>query len=198
MRLRGIQGTSSIGLALASLAAALVACAALTSGVSFAGGRDADPSGWRLGPKGIGPLRLGMSAAQARAIAPGLRVAHHRFCDTWTVPGLRGVSMFSTHERGGLSGASISAYSEEIEDGHGAAGVEIGAGVHELKQRYGKRLRFVESSRSLGMAFYRVYSRGGRRTAIEFTIDMDSRRVTFEEAGFVGEFYYTDGVELCA
>ncbi len=165
---------------------------------SGAAARNADPSTWRLGPSGIGPLRLGMSARRARALVPGLRISHSRFCDTWTVPGLDGVSMFSTHARGGLSGASISSYSDELEAGHGVGGVEIGDGVHELKQRFGKRLRFVESSRSLRKAFYRLYSRGGRRTAVEFTVDTHRGRVEFEEAGFVGEFYYTDGVELCA
>ena len=44
---------------------------------------------------------------------------------------------------------SISSYSDELESGHGAGGVEIGDSVHQLKQRFGKPLRFVESSRSL-------------------------------------------------
>jgi hypothetical protein len=43
-----------------------------------------------------------------------------------------------------------------------------------------------------------VYSPGGRRTAIEFTINTGSGRVESSDAGFVGEFYATDGVELCA
>lgn len=163
-----------------------------------AASRLADPSSWRLGPSGIGPLRLGMGTRKARELVPGLRIAHHRFCDTWIVPGLDGVSMFSAHSRGGLSSVSISSYSDELESGHGAGGVEIGDSVHDLKQRFGKRLRFVESIRSLRKAFYRLYSPGGRRTAVEFTIDTRDGLLEFEEAGFLGEFYYTDGVELCA
>lgn len=157
-----------------------------------------DPSTWRLGPTGIGPLRLGMTARKARAIVPGLRVAHRRFCDTWIVPGLEGVSMFSTHRRGALSSVSISRYSEGLESGHGAGGVEIGESVQALKQRFGERLRFVQGVRSLRKAFYRLYSPGGRRTAIEFTVNTGNGRVESEQAGFLGEFYYTDGVELCA
>lgn len=179
------------------MALVLMASAAGPQSVGAAS-RPTDASSWRLGPRGIGPLRLGMSAGKARALVPGLRIVHHQFCDTWTVPSLDGVSMFSTHSRGGLSGVSISVYSDELEPGHGAGGVEIGDGVHELKQRFGERLQLVVSSRSLKKAFYRLYPRGGRRTAVEFTVDTRSRRVEFEEAGFAGEFYYTDGVELCA
>jgi len=185
------------------LAALLLATLVLVVSISAqqpavaAGGRP-DPSTWRLGPSGIGPLKLGMSVKQARAQVPGLRVSHHQFCDTWTVPGIDGFSMFSTHDRGGLSSASISSYTDELEPGHGAGGVEIGDSVHKLKQTFGKRLRFIESSRSLRKAFYRLYSHGGRHTAVEFTVNTRSGRVEYEQAGFIGEFYYTDGVELCA
>jgi hypothetical protein len=139
-----------------------------------------------------------MSVEKARSIAPGLRVGHHRFCDTWTVPGLDGVSMFSTHSRGGLSSVSIGSYSDELEPGHGAGGVEVNDRIGDLKQRFGKRLRFVERFRSLRKAFYRVYPHGGRHTALEFTVATGSGRIEFQQAGFRGEFYYTDGVELCA
>ena len=193
---RGRQAGGAI-LALV-LALAVLAAGSAAPGPAVAGGAGTDPSSWRLGPSGIGPLRLGMSAAKARSLVPGLRVAHHRFCDSWTAPGLDGVSMFSTHSRGGLSGVSVSTYSEDLEPGHGAGGVEPGESVHRLKQRYGKRLRFVMSSRPLRQAFYRVYSGDGGRTAIEFTISTRTGRVEFEQAGFPGEFYFTDGVELCA
>lgn len=183
------------GVTIILAALSLVAASVVAPGATAAG---SDPSTWRLDPSGIGPLRLGMSAAKARAAVPGLRIAHHRFCDSWIVPGLDGVSMFSAHTRGGLSAVSISRYSEESPAGHGAGGVEIGDGVHELKQRYGKGLRFIQNIRSLREAFYRVYSPGGRRTAVEFTVNTGSGRVEFEQSGFVGEFYSTDGVELCA
>ncbi len=178
-------------------ALALIAIAASFATVAVAGG-GSDRSSWRLGPSGIGPLRLGMSAAKARALVPDLRVAHSRFCDTWTVPGLDGISMFSTHSRGGLSSVSIGSYSDELESGHGAGGVEIGASVHTLKQMFGGRLRFVDNIHSPGRAFYRLYSSGGRRTAIEFIVATRSGRIESEQAGFLGEFYFTDGVELCA
>lgn len=180
------------------LVLAALAVLAIIGGAQPAAADRSDPSTWRLGPSGIGPLRLGMSVAKARSIVPGLRIAHHRFCDTWIVPGLDGVSLFSTHSRGGLSSASIGVYFEDLEPGHGAGGVEAGDSVHELKQRYGKQLRFIKNIRSLRKAFYRVYSQGGRRTAIEFTVNTGSNRVEYEQAGFPGEFYYTDGVELCA
>jgi hypothetical protein len=160
--------------------------------------RLARPASWRLGPTGIGPLRLGMSVHEARSLVPGLRVEHSRFCDTWTVAGLEDVSMFATHDRGGLTSVSISAYGDDLPSGHGARGVEAGDSVRELKRKFNKRLRFVQSFRSLKKAFYRVYPSGNRRTALEFTIDTRTRRVEFEQAGFRGEFYYTDGVELCA
>ncbi len=181
--------------ALVLAALSLLAASAVAPGATAAG---SDPSTWQLDPSGIGPLRLGMSAAKARAAVPGLRIAHHQFCDSWTVPGLNGVSMFSAHTRGGLSAVSISRYSEESPAGHGAGGVEIGDSVHELKRRYGKRLRFIQNIRSLREAFYRLYSPGGRRTAVEFTVNTSNGRIEFEQAGFVGEFYSTDGVELCA
>jgi hypothetical protein len=150
-------------------------------------------------PRGIGPLRLGMGAARARVLVPGLQVAHHRFCDTWSVSGLDGVSLSASHSRGGLSVASISGYSEDLEPGHGAGGVELGERLRALKERFGKRLRFVKRFGSLRKAFYRLYARpGGRRTALEFTIDTTSGRIEFQQVGFVGEFYYTDEVELCA
>lgn len=177
---------------------ASVALMVSIAGPAVAGAAGADPSSWRLGSSGIGPLRLGMSAAKARTLLPTLRVAHHQFCDTWTAPGLDGVLMFSAHSRGGLSSVSISSYSEELEPGHGAGGIEVGESVHELKQRFGKRLRLVETIRSLRKAFYRLYSPGRRRTAIEFTVNTSNRRIEFEQAGFLGEFYYTDGSELCA
>lgn len=157
-----------------------------------------DIADWRLKPTGIGPLRLGMSVRKARSLVPGLRVAHHRFCDTWIVPGLGDVSMFATHSRGGLSSVSISGYGDDPAFGRGARGVEIGDSVGKLKRKFGKRLKFVKHFRYLKKSFYRVFPRGGRPTALEFTIDIRTRRVEFEQAGFRGEFYYTDGVELCA
>lgn len=188
------------GLTVALVLVAAVTLAAGAGGMrpAEAASKGADPSSWRLGPSGIGPLRLGMRPAKARALVPGLRIAHGPFCDSWTVPGLDGVSMFSTHSRNGLSSVSISSYSEDLEPGHGAGGVEVGDSVHELKQRFGKRLRFIENIRSVRKAFYRLYSPGGRRTAIEFTVNTGNGRIEFEEAGFLGEFYYTDGNELCA
>jgi hypothetical protein len=159
-----------------------------------------DPSSWRLMPRGIGPLRLGMTATRARALVPELRVAHHRFCDTWSVPGLDGVNMSASHSRGGLSVASISNYAEDPQPGgHGTGGVELGESLRALKDRFGKRLRFVKRYGSLGKSFYRLYARpGGSKTAVEFTVDLASGTIEFQQAGFVGEFYYTDGVELCA
>lgn len=136
-----------------------------------------------------------MSVEKARSIVPELQVTHDRFCDTWTVPGLDGVYLSASHSRGGLSVASISTYSEGLEPGHGARGVELGNSLRKLKERFGKRLRFVKRIGSVGKSFYRLYA---RRTAVEFTIDASSQRIEFEQAGFVGEFYYTDGVELCA
>ena len=157
-----------------------------------------DPSAWRLGPRGIGPLRLGMSAARARAVVPGLRVAHSRFCDSWSVPGLEGVSLLATHSRGALSAASISGYAEDPRSGHGAGGVELGESLRALKQRFGKRLRFVMRIGSLRKSFYRLYARpGGRNTAVEFTIDTSSGLIEYQEAGFLGGFYYTDENEIC-
>jgi len=159
--------------------------------------QDSDPGSWRLMPRGIGPLRLGMSAARARALVPGLSVARHRFCDSWSVPGLEGVYLSASHARGGLSVASISGYSDDLDPGHGAGGVELGETLGALKARFGKRLKFVKRFGSLGKSFYRLYARpGGRRTALEFTVA--DGRIEFQQVGFVGEFYYTDGVELCA
>ncbi|HYH54707.1 MAG TPA: hypothetical protein VD761_11310 [Solirubrobacterales bacterium] len=180
-----------------------IALAALTalatgSGPQSAAAGGSDPSTWRLGPSGIGPLQLGMNPAKARSVIPGLRIAHHRFCDTWIVPGLDSISLFSTHSRGALSSASISAFDEDLQPGHGAGGVEVGDSVHELKQTFGKRLRFIENIRSVRKAFYRVLSPGGRQTAIEFTVNTGNGRIEYEQAGFLGEFYYTDGTELCA
>jgi len=175
---------------------ALIAPAGISAGKSNV---RSDPASWRLKPTGIGPLRLGMSVREARSLVPGLRVRHSRFCDTWIVPGLDDVSMFATHRRSGLSGVSISGYSEPPSYGHGARAVEVNDNVHELKQKFGKRLKFVKNFRYLRQAFYRVYPRpGGRRTALEFTIDTRTEEVKFEQAGFRGEFYYTDDVELCA
>jgi hypothetical protein len=152
---------------------------------------------WQLKPSGVGPLRLGMTERRARALAPGLRVRRSRFCDYWTVPRLDGVSLTATHERGGLSAVSISSYSTQSSRGHGARGVEIGDRFRELKRKFGKRLRFVKRFRGLRSAFYRVYARRGHRKALEVTIDTRTRRVKFEQSGYRGEFYYTDGVELC-
>lgn len=165
-----------------------------------AGSQEAeDPSTWRLGPRGIGPLRLGMSAARARALVPGLRVAHSRFCDSWSVPGLDGVSLLATHSRDALSAASISGYAEDPQSGHGAGGVELGESLRALKQRFGKRLQFVKRIGALRKSFYRLYARpGGRHTAIEFTINTSSGRIEYQEAGFLGGFYYTDENEICA
>jgi hypothetical protein len=156
-----------------------------------------DPVSWRLDPRGIGPLRLGMSASRARTLVPELDVAHSRFCDSWSVPGLDGVSLLATHARGGLSAVSISSYAEDPRSGHGAGGVEPGESIRALKQRFGKRLQFVKRIGALRKSFYRLYARpGGRRTALEFTINSNGR-IEYEEAGFLGGFYYTDGNELC-
>lgn len=191
----GIRRSLQLG-AVALAAISLLALPALSAGKPRT---ESDPSNWRLKPTGIGPLRLGMSVDKARSIVPGLRVRHSRFCDTWIVPGLDEVSMFATHRRGGLSGVSISGYVEPAPYGHGARGVEVNDSVRELKQAYGKRLKFVKNFRYLRQAFYRVYPRpGGRRTALEFTVDTRTQEVKFEQAGFRGEFYHTDGVELCA
>jgi hypothetical protein len=157
-----------------------------------------DPSTWRLGPRGIGPLRLGMSAARARAVVPSLRIEHSRFCDSWSVPGLDSVSLLATHSRGALSAASISGYAEDPQIGHGAGGVELGESLRALKQRFGKRLKFVKRIGSLQKSFYRLYARpGGRHTAVEFTINTSAGLIDYQEAGFLGGFYYTDGNELC-
>lgn len=177
---------------------ALLGAASRAPGALSASGR-ADVAHWRLKPGGIGPLRLGMSAAKARRIVPGLRVRRSRFCESWVVPGLRDVvAMGATRSRGGLSFISISGYTEKPSRGHGARGVEIGDSIHELKRRFGKRLRFVKRIGALNSAFYRVYPRRHRRTALEVTVDTRTHRVQFEQVGFRGEFYYTDGVELCA
>jgi hypothetical protein len=152
---------------------------------------------WRLKPSGIGPLRLGMSERRARALAPGLRVRRRQFCDYWTVPRLHGVSLVAEHERGGLSAVSISTYSTQSSRGHGARGVEVGDRLRELKRKFGKRLRFVKRYPGLRSAFYRIYTRHGHRKALEFTVDTRTHRVKFEQAGYRGEFYYTDGSELC-
>jgi len=140
-----------------------------------------------------------MSAARARILVPGLQVAHSRFCDSWSVPGLDGVSLLATHSRGALSAASISGYAEDAQSGHGAGGVELNENLRALKQRFGKRLRFVKRIAALRKSFYRLYARGGgRHTAIEFTINTSNGGIEYEEAGFLGGFYYTDGNELCA
>ena len=155
------------GLQLGAVALAVISLLALPALSASKSRTGSDPSTWRLKPTGIGPLRLGMSVSKARSIVPGLRVRHSRFCDTWIVQGLDDVSMFATHSRGGLSGVSISGFAEPAPYGHGARGVEVNDSMHELRQAFGKRLKFVKNFRYLRQAFYRVYPRpGGRRTAM--------------------------------
>lgn len=156
-----------------------------------------DPSTWRLKPAGIGPLRLGMSARNARRVVPSLRVQRHRFCDSWVVPGLEGVAMSAAHNRGGLSSISISGYSSESPRGHGIRGIEINDSIRKARRLLGKRLKFVKRFGSLRKSFYRVYPKRHRRTALEFTVNTGTSLIEYEQAGFRGEFYYTDGVELC-
>jgi hypothetical protein len=155
------------------------------------------PMTWRLTAVGIGPLRLGISEAEARATGTPLTVdSSGPFCDTWAVHGLDGVSMYLVRDSGGLRSIGLGSAR-----GHGPAGVEIGDSIAKLKARLGPRLEHVKTNsqfyRQQHMGFYRLYSTD-RRTTLQFTVDTKSHVVTAEEAGYPGDFYYPDGNELCA
>jgi hypothetical protein len=68
------------------------ACLALVSNVQAA------PAGWRLAPDGFGPLKVGMSFAQVRKIAPRLQATPANLrastgCDQLALPGHPGVAL---------------------------------------------------------------------------------------------------------
>jgi len=147
---------------------------------------------WRLSPTGIGPLRLGMTEAEARIVVPGLRVKTGPFCDSWSVPGLQDVSLLAPpdglHAVNPLNGSA-----------HSPAGVTRGMSEAELKSRIGTGLEEVPGDKYTpdNYRFYRVYS-SDRKTTMQFTIDTSTGEVSFIETGYPGEFYYPDGNELCA
>jgi hypothetical protein len=73
----------------------VVGCMAL-AGAAAAQARA--PADWRLAPEGFGPLRIGMSFAQVRSLAPGLRSTPPALrassnCDQLPLPGHPGVAL---------------------------------------------------------------------------------------------------------
>jgi hypothetical protein len=63
-----------------------------------AGAQANDPADWRLAPEGFGPFRIGMSFAQVRSLAPGLRSTPPALrassnCDQLPLPGHPGVAL---------------------------------------------------------------------------------------------------------
>jgi hypothetical protein len=149
---------------------------------------------WQLSAVGIGPLRVGMSEEEARAVGVDLQVDRSgMFCDSWSVPGLNGVVMFATRDDEGLRVIQV------IDGGtrHGFAGVGLGDSLATLRSKVGAQLEAVEAGPGLGRSFYRVYS-PDRATAVQFSIDDSDDTVTVEEAGAPEDFYYPAGTELCA
>jgi hypothetical protein len=73
-----------------------VACLALA--VAAAAQAETAPADWRLAPDGFGPLKVGMSFAQARKLAPGLVATPANLratsgCDQLPLPGHPGVAL---------------------------------------------------------------------------------------------------------
>jgi hypothetical protein len=73
-----------------------LAAAGLALAVAFQAA--AVDEGWTLGPDGFGPFRIGMSFAQAHALAPGLAATPARLlasegCDQLPLPGHPGVAL---------------------------------------------------------------------------------------------------------
>jgi hypothetical protein len=155
-----------------------------------------DPSTWQLSEVGIGPLRFGMTESQARATGSKLDVEPSEYCDIWKVSGLDGPDLIASREGGWLRHAWLGE-----PRGHGAGGIEVGDGRAKLKAAFGDRLEPVPVDQdyyaNLHMEFYRVYS-SDRSTTVQFTIDTQTDKVMYEEAGYPGDFYYPDGNELCA
>lgn len=151
-----------------------------------------DPGLWDIGADGLGPIKLGKTAKEVRAVGVTLNVKREQFCDWWTVPGLEGVSMAAPHS----SGSTLRKIGLYDRSGHGAFDVENGDSFDFLKARAGLPLYFQGQDESLHNAYYRIYS-ASRRTALQFTIDTQMEEVLRQEAGYPGEFYYPDGNEMC-
>jgi len=150
-----------------------------------------DDGAWELTPIGIGPIALGMSAEEVRALGIDLRTERGPFCDAWKVPGVTGIRMAAPRSSGVLESISI------IGGRSGAGGVVPGDSEAELLNRFGARLKSAGRFPELNDRYYRLYGNAGE-TAVQFTVDTSKGEVAFEEAGYVGQFYYPDGNELCA
>jgi hypothetical protein len=74
------------------------ACFVLAAATAATAAQAKAPAAWRLAPDGFGPLRVGMSFAQVRKLAPGLKAtpvdlrASAR-CDQLPLPGHPGVAL---------------------------------------------------------------------------------------------------------
>jgi len=149
-----------------------------------------DPRLWRISTSGLGPIKLGRTPVEVRAVGVTLNVRREEFCDVWTVPGLDGVTMLAPHSRK----KALREIQLHDRSGHGAFSVENGDSLEDLRARAGSRLEFVTEDESLGAAFYRIYS-PTRSTALQFRVD--TQQVSFQQAGYPGEFYLPDGQEMC-
>jgi hypothetical protein len=150
-----------------------------------------DMSKAQLTPTGLGPVRLGMTVADVRKLRIRVRVSPGPYCDSWIIPGVKGVQMSVPHSSDRLESVFL------LEAGpHAPRGVQRGDSVEELQAAYGSELE-VTSVNSLQADFYRVYS-PDRQTTLQFHVDQRTGKVEYVEVGLPGQFYYPDGNEMCA
>jgi hypothetical protein len=149
-----------------------------------------DLSHAQLTSTGIGPVRLGMTAADVRRLGIRLKVSTDAgFCDTWVLPGAEDVQLLESSDR--LEYAAVIRPSA-----HAPKGVQPGDGVDKLKAAFGGELELIRED-ALGRDFYRVYG-PDRSTTLQFSVDQKTGEVGLEEVGEPGHFYYPDGSEMCA